>query len=153
MLTATETLDQLSRYISKSTVINEKVSQWTVGMQIEHCLLGTRGICRAVANSEPFSGKEKKGLIRRLIFLTGIIPRGRGKAPEGGIPNAKTTVPELEVMLSKARARIQAAANADPDNYWNHFSFGVMKRDEALKFVAIHNWHHLKIISDMLAPD
>lgn len=146
-----ETLDRLESHIPHAATNNENVSKWSVGMQIEHCLLGTYGICKAVAQSERYTGKIKKGIPRRYVFLTGTIPRGRGRAPEAGLPKEATTPAELTAFLEKVRGQVTAAVNANADGYWNHFIFGIMKRDDALKFVAIHNNHHLKIIADILA--
>jgi len=55
-----QTLNKLNNYIPRCSVKNEKVSKWSVGMQIEHCLLGTRGICSTLINSKPYTGKIKK---------------------------------------------------------------------------------------------
>jgi hypothetical protein len=148
-----QTLNKLNNYIPRCSVKNDKVSKWSVGMQIEHCLLGTRGICSALVNSKPYTGKIKKGFVRRLILLTGIIPRGRGKSPTAVIPNDQTTESALRELLAEASLSAQKAAESDCDCWWKHFAFGVMKRDEALKFVEIHNKHHLKIVSDILSND
>ena len=145
------TLNKLNNYVPRWSVKNETVSKWSVGMQIEHCLLGTRGICNAVVHSKPYSGKIKKSFVRRAIFLTGIIPRGRGKSPAAAIPNEQSTESALRELLAEANLSAQKAVEADRDCWWKHFAFGVMKRDEALKFVEIHNKHHLKIISDILS--
>ena len=147
------TLTKLNNHIPRWAVKNEKVSKWTVGMQIEHCLLGTRGICSALANSKPHTGKIKKGFLRRIIFLTGTIPRGRGRAPSAAIPNEQTTEAGLRELLAEASLSAQKAAESNGDCCWKHFAFGVMKRDDALRFVEIHNRHHLKIISDILSTD
>ena len=146
-----QTLNKLNNYIPRCSVKNEKVSKWSVGMQIEHCLLGTTGICSVIVNSKPYTGKIKKGFWRRLIFLTGIIPRGRGKSPNAVIPNDQISESELRELLAEASLSAQKAAESDCDCWWKHFAFGVMKRDEALKFVEIHNKHHLKLISDILS--
>ena len=151
MTSVLQTLDELNKYIPRFSVNNEKVSKWAVGMQIEHCLIGTRGICNAIVNSKPYTGKIKKGLLRRIIFLTGIIPRGRGNTPAAGIPNEETTELELRELLTEAKLSAQKAAESDEDCWWEHYMFGVFKRDEALQFVKIHNKHHLKIISDILS--
>ena len=80
-----------------------------------------------------------------------IGPRGRGKTPDAAIPNEQTTESGLRELLSEASMSAQKATESDCDCWWKHFAFGVMKRDEALKFVEIHNKHHLKIISDILS--
>ncbi len=146
-----QTLNKLNNYIPRCSVKNDKVSKWSVGMHMEHCLLGTTGICSALSNSKPYTGKIKKGFVRRLILLTGIIPRGRGKSPNAVIPNDQTTESGLRELLAEAGLSAQKAAESDCDCWWKHFAFGVMKRDEALEFVEIHNKHHLKIVSDILS--
>lgn len=150
MTTVVKTLTDLSRYIPQSSVKNENISEWSVGMQIEHCLISTIGIGNAIANSKPFTGKIKKGVVRRIIFLTGMIPRGRGKAPAASRPDEQTTESKLHELMQKANSLVEKTAVSDPRCWWEHFAFGVMNRDDALKFIAIHNRHHLKIISDIL---
>ena len=151
MTSVLQTLDELNNYIPSCSVKYEKVSKWTVGMQIEHCFLGTRGICNALVRSKPHTGNIKKRLLRRVIFLTGTIPRGRGKAPDASIPSEEITESGLLELLFKAKLSVKQAAESDSDCWWAHFVFGVMKRDDALRFVEIHNKHHLKIISDILS--
>lgn len=89
--------------------------------------------------------------MRQIILLTGIIPRGRGKSPNAATPNEQTTESELRELLAETNQSVQKAAESDCDCWWEHFAFGIMKRDAALKFVEIHNKHHLKIISDILS--
>ncbi len=108
------TLNKLNNYIPSCSVKNEKVSKWSVGMQIEHCLVGTRGICSALNNSKPYIAKIKKGLLRRIIFLTWIIPRGRGKAPDAAIPNEETES-GLRELLAEAGLSAKKAAESDCD--------------------------------------
>ncbi len=148
-----QTLDQLNAHIPKASLQKAAISKWSVGMQIEHALISTHGICQALIDSKPYPGKVKKGFIRGVIMLTGFIPRGRGKAPQASLPNEKITEPELYERLSKAREVAQKAAMSAPDSWWKHAIFGIMKRDEALKFTGIHNKHHLKIIQDILSDN
>ncbi len=145
-----QTLDDLNNYVPRYSVRIEKVSKWSVGMQIEHCLLGTTGICMTLVNSKPHTGRIRRGLIRRMIFMAGVIPRGRGQAPSRSLPNAEITESRLNELLLEAKLSVQKAAAANDNSWWEHHSFGVMKRDDALRFVAIHNRHHLKIVSDIL---
>jgi hypothetical protein len=122
-------------------------------MQIEHTLLATIGILQAVVGSQPCTEKVKKSFLRRLIFLTGIIPRGRGKSPEAAVPKEQATESELRDLLVKTNEAVQKATESHTDCWWDHFAFGVLKKDDALRFVRIHNNHHLKIISDILTKN
>jgi hypothetical protein len=120
-------------------------------MQIEHCLKATNGICRALVHSKPSPAKTKKGVVRRMIFQTGMIPRGRGRAPETSRPAEATSEAALVELLAQARVAVQDAAATDDHCWWQHNALGIMQRDEALRFIEIHNRHHLKIISDILS--
>ncbi|MCG8607339.1 DUF1569 domain-containing protein [bacterium] len=151
MTSIVQTLNKIDQLIPQRVIRNEQVSKWSVGMQIEHALLATNRICQALAKSEPYTGKIKKSFLRRMIFFTGVIPRGRGKSPPGAIPREQATEAELRELLISAHQAARKAAEAHGDNMWEHFLFGVLKKDDALRFVEIHNKHHLKIISDILS--
>jgi len=151
MKPALQTLEVLGGYIPKALLRNKEISDWSIGMQIEHCLIATSRICDSVTESEPSVGKVKKSITRRLIFLTGTIPRGRGKAPERSYPSTETNEFKLLEMLSAAHSAVEKAAEVNQNCWWEHMYFGVMKRDDALRFIEIHNKHHLKIIADILA--
>ena len=144
------TLEDLERYVSTPGVRVEDVSRWSIGKHVEHCLRATLGICSAIAGSEPYRGRIRRGLVRRIILLSGWIPRGRGKAPEGAVPQTEPTASDLRELLAQARKSVEPAALADRAGWWKHFAFGVFPREEALKFAAIHNRHHLRIIVDIV---
>ena len=57
----------------------------------------------------------------------------------------------MRELLVEAKLSVERATESAGDCWWKHFAFGAMKRDDALKFIRIHNNHHLKIISDILA--
>ncbi len=67
------------------------------------------------------------------------------------MPNEHTTEPRLRELHGVASLSLRKAVETEPDSWWQHFVFGVMKRDAALRFIEIHNKHHLKIIADILA--
>ncbi len=57
---------------------------------------------------------------------------------------------ELERLLARARQSLTAAEASDPKAWFDHFVFGVMYRDAAIKLLHIHTRHHLAIIANIL---
>ena len=89
-------------------------------------------------------------IVKSIILLTGRIPRGRGQAPERALPSADVSRDELEQLLARARQSLAAAEAADPKAWFDHFVFGVMQRDAAIKLLHIHTRHHLAIVAEIL---
>ena len=144
-----DTLDTLARFIPWWEVADESVSRWSVGLQIHHALLSSSRIAKAVRDAVPGQKRQTIHLVRSAILLTGKIPRGKGKAPEVALPRNDVTRDELTARLATARTRLAAAEAADPRTWFEHFAFGVMERNTALKFLHIHNRHHNAIIRDI----
>lgn len=143
------TVDELASWIPRLDQSNPKVSNWTVGQQIYHCLVATTTIAKSVTGSDPGSEVPSFSLPRFVVMTLGWIPRGKGKAPKGSQPESQPTSEELQALVGPAKEALAAAAGAPADAFWRHFKFGVMPRDNALKFIEIHNRHHLRIIEDI----
>jgi len=127
------------------------VSRWTVGMHVHHCALGMIGICNAVLESSPPAPPSRFSAPRAFVFTTGRIPRGRGKAPAEAVPSPDIGTEDLRALLDRSESLIEQVADAAPGKWWKHFAFGVMDRDQALRFMGIHNRHHLRIVADIRA--
>jgi hypothetical protein len=90
-------------------------------------------------------------MIGRLVLLTGWIPRGRGKAPEklrGAVCSAEDLKARL-VELDELIDRIAAEPPRNGDPVVRHPFFGGLSFRQALRFLAIHTDHHLKIVGVM----
>jgi len=85
-----------------------------------------------------------------IVFASGRIPRGRAKSPDPAVPSEGVTEDELRVLLDESGRQLEAARAAPPDAWFRHFAFGVLDRDRTLKFIRIHNRHHLRIVQDTL---
>jgi hypothetical protein len=90
-------------------------------------------------------------LIGSLIFLTGRIPRGRGKAPNAALPRPDISAAELGQLLDECERMLDRAKRLDADTWIRHHGLGVMDRDKTIRFLGMHNRHHLRIISDVMA--
>ncbi|MCL7960950.1 MAG: hypothetical protein M8861_12230 [marine benthic group bacterium] len=143
-------LDVLKGFIPKADAKVPDVSQWSVGMHVQHCCLATIAVCDSLVASAPPVPRSSFSLVTSAIFLTGRIPRGRGKSPEQAIPRDDIWTNELEGLLLDAERRLAAAREASPHQWFRHFAFGVLNRDRTLKFLGIHNRHHARIVQDIL---
>jgi hypothetical protein len=119
-------------------------------MHIHHLCLAMEGVCESLLASEPPPPPARRPLLTVAIFLSGRIPRGRGQSPDPVIPTPGIPGEVLSSLLDASAEQLNAAAVAHPQQWFRHFAFGVLDRDQTLKFIRIHNRHHLRIIDDIL---
>jgi hypothetical protein len=131
-----------------------KVSTWSIGEQVEHLRRSDLTILDALAS---LGEKEHTGgspsLVARLVFLTGFIPRGRGRAPSATKPLG-FTVESLAEGLADVRRRFaelddQADDLASSRARIKHPALGAFDASQMIAFAAIHHRHHMKIIDDI----
>ncbi|MGE3164392.1 MAG: DinB family protein [Planctomycetota bacterium] len=146
----TPDLNRLQSLIAHSEALVPSVSAWSVGQHVHHCLLGTREIALALAQSQPGAQRPTFSLLRWVVLRMRWIPRGRGQSPDSVLPDPHIARETLAHLAVEAAQAVQRARETSPDSWWRHFAFGVMNRDAALRFIAIHNDHHGKIARDIL---
>lgn len=127
------------------------VSEWSVGMHVQHSCMVTIGVCKFLAESAPPAPRSRFSLPRTIVFATGRIPRGRGKSPAAVLPDQDVLEEELERLLDESERRLAEARTLDSNAWFAHPVFGTLARDKALRFIEIHNRHHQRIIADILA--
>jgi len=127
------------------------VSKWSVGMHIHHCCLAATGICRSLSESTPPPPASRFSFVSWVVFLSGRIPRGRGKSPDVAVPKTDVSSEELLTLLDECDRAVGEAERLDSESWFDHFAFGILTRDRALKLIGIHNRHHLRIIADILS--
>lgn len=129
-----------------------KVSAWSVGQQVDHVLKAANGILATAQAARPV----ERGALRltgRIVLLTGFIPRGVGKAPERA-HGVDRPAPELQAAVERCRERL-ADLRSRPETWqlhhpvYLHHIFGGMNPAQAVRLVAIHTHHHLKIVRDI----
>ncbi len=143
-------ISRMMEHLADFDVSASRISKWSVGMHLHHCCRSTIGICKALAASEepvPPRGFNPK---REVLLRTGWIPRGRAKAPDIAMPSDAITREEVEELLAKAREHLSAATELPPTRWFRHFILGVLDRDDSLRFIDVHNRHHLKIVARIL---
>lgn len=141
---------QLESHISNFEKTNPKVSNSTVGWQIDHCLLVINGIIGQIEISDPLKYQPKWNFPKFMVFTTGKIPRGKAKAPKVVIPTQVATQEELIAKLAAAKNNVLKLDTFSENQFFNHPFFKDLNVKQTKKFLTIHTKHHLKIIEDIL---
>lgn len=135
---------------------NAKVSGWNVGEHLEHTALTMAAMNGRLLEALDAEHNTRAGptWAGRVVLLTGFIPRGRGKAPQVTLPPDNPTPERIVRNLSEARkklaelernlAEIEIATGRSA-----HPVLGQFSPAEWLRFIDIHNRHHLKIIREI----
>ncbi len=127
------------------------VSEWSIGMHVHHCCLAMIRICQSLVSSTPPPPRSRFSFRTTLVFSSGRIPRGRGRSPDAVLPRQDISPAELSTLLDEAERILTGVHDLDPKTWFRHFAFGVLDRNKTLRFIRIHNRHHLRIISDIAA--
>jgi hypothetical protein len=151
METIEQTVAELGNVVVSSGATAPSVSNWSVGMHVHHCCLVMIGVCRSLQASSPPPPASRTPWMRRVVFTTGRLVRGRAQSPERVVPRADITAAELAPLLDEAVSQVTTTGNLEAGRWFNHFMFGTLKRDDALQFLRIHNRHHLRIVSDIVS--
>jgi hypothetical protein len=143
-------LHQLKYHIPNFEKTNPKVSNSTVGWQIDHCLLVINGIIGQIEISDPLKYQPKWNFPKFMVFTIGKIPRGKAKAPKVVIPTQVATQEELLAKLAAAKNNVLKLDSFSENQFFNHPFFKDLNVKQTKKFLTIHTKHHLKIIEDIL---
>lgn len=143
-------LQALREAVADTHAQADSVSDWSVGMQIEHCCLCTTLICRSLGVSQAPKPASFNPL-RNLLLTTARIPRGKANASEVTLPKTGPSTATLHDVIDEAAAALQAALLLPANRWFDHPLLGAMTKSQALRVVQIHNRHHLKIINDIQA--
>lgn len=143
-------LPELESHISQHEKLNTKVSQRSVGWQLDHIFRSITSICEMYTESDPQKFKKKFNFSRSIVMSTGYIPRGVGKAPKNVMAETTVSEQELRIAFENALEALKSIDQVDSNKFFRHFIFGDMKLMDTKKFIYIHSYHHLKIIRDIL---
>jgi heat shock protein HspQ len=144
-------IDELEMYIPKIHETNKNISQATVGWQVGHSLMVINAVIRVAINSKPEEYKPNFNIKRILIFAMNKLPRGKAKAPQSAQPNYETLAEEdLRKKLAYAKENLLKLNELDKNSWFVHPFLGAMNLKNLKKFLALHTFHHIKIIRDIL---
>lgn len=133
----------------------ESVSAWSVARQVEHMLLTCRVIFKQIDRILAGDGETstKPSLPGKLLLTVGKIPRGLGKAPKFIHPTDRSP-DEIRALVTDCRERLdgfttETESIAASRAIAKHPFFGAFTPTMWLRFVDVHNRHHLAIIDDI----
>lgn len=147
-------LDEMERMLPLAAVRIEQLSGWSIGDHVEHAVnVGDSILKRLRSGAPPDASTKPLNLIGRGVLLIGWIPRGKGRSP-------KTLVPK-SIALDELKSRIAAhredlsGLSREPQIIlrstvrFPHHIFGTFNARQWVRFMAIHQHHHLKIMRDL----
>jgi hypothetical protein len=139
-------LEELIQYRDKHFV---KVSDKTIGWQLDHSLKVLNSICKLLEKSDSSEFKSNFNLSRVGIFATGWIPRGVGKAPRV-VTSTDVSEEELISQFKEAKESLAKIQDLPENSFFKHVVLGPLNLQQSKKFMYIHTYHHLKIMRDIL---
>lgn len=142
-------INQFETHIPEYDYKNSKVSNSTVGWQIDHSLKVINGIIAQLKDA-PTDKKSKLTFIGHFCLATRFIPRGKGKAPKKVLPPDIIKPEELNTQLKDAKNALPSLKTVNDKATFKHPYFGILTKKQTTKFIEIHTKHHLKIIRDIL---
>ena len=132
-------------------VTKDGVSKWSPAEHVDHLLKVTSSVLERIPTGEVLPNGIS--FLGRVILGLGWIPRGVGKAP-ARVMAVRTTPAELHETLARVASLVEAVDATAVDGVRSpnvpHPRFGGLTPAQALRFVSVHNDHHLKIVRDIL---
>jgi hypothetical protein len=127
-------------------------SAWCPSEHLDHIVKVSESIVsRLLQMDAPATGGVSP--LGRIILAVGRIPRGRGNAPER-LRGARISAAELHASVVKLEGKIDLLSDVHLAETRGpivpHPRFGGLRPGQALRFAAVHNDHHLRIIEDIL---
>jgi hypothetical protein len=143
-------VNHLAAQIPNASIVNNAVSQGSVGWHIEHSCLVIIKIAETIHASDVNKYNPTFSVKKFIVFLTGKFPRGRAKAPASVLPIENISTSHLEDSIAKAKAAIQSLESTEQHKFFTHPFFGNLNVPKTIQFFGIHTQHHLLIIEDIL---
>lgn len=143
-------LTQMEESIPFHDKANPSVSTSSVGWQIDHSLKVINGVCAIMIKTNPDKYKKNFNLWRSVLFALCYIPRGKAKAPKIVLPPEIISHEDLLKQLQAARIHIEQLKPLPETSHFIHHVFGMLSKQQTLRFLEIHTKHHLKIVNDIL---
>jgi hypothetical protein len=135
-------------------VANPAISGWSPGEHLDHIAKAAASVLRQMSKNEPI-GVPSISWIGRLVLTIGWIPRGKGRSPEK-VRGAVVAPAEIESAFRELGALLDALPREEDfargRPLVKHPVFRGLTAAQALRFVVVHNDHHLRIIDDIVRP-
>lgn len=145
-----EQIATLEKMIDHMELSVAQVSAKGIDWHIIHTLKAISVVIKTLKNSDPSLFRRKYNLLRSVIFVSGKIPRGKGKAPKSVLPPDVILKEDLLLQIKEARKHLNEMNELHANSNFKHPYFGVLNLKMTKRFLEIHTNHHLKIIKEIL---
>ena len=145
-----EQIATLEKMIDHLELSATRVSAKGIDWHVDHMLKVIIKVSNTLKNSDPLVYQRKYNLLRSVIFVSGKIPRGKGKAPKSVLPPDVILKEDLFLQIKEAREHLNEMKDLHADSNFKHPYFGVLNLKMSQRFLDIHTNHHLKIIKEIL---
>lgn len=154
---------QILSLCEERTVIafSPRISAWTVARQLDHLSRVGHDIsarlARAIEDGDFGDRETGKSMMftGRVLLGIGWLPRGVAQAPRSVIPDENPKAAALEESFVRLRAGYAALSSREDSiapsrARMKHPYFGGLKPATWVRFLGVHQHHHLKIVRDIL---
>lgn len=127
-------------------------SAWCPSEHLDHIVKVSASIVNRLLQMD---APATKGIspLGRIILAVGRIPRGRGNAPKR-LRGARISAADLHASVARLEEKLEMLSDVHLAEKRGpivpHPRFGGLRPAQALRFTAVHNDHHLRIIEDIL---
>jgi hypothetical protein len=142
--------------------VAEEVSGWSVAQHLEHLMLADHAVLDrldellAGAGAGGANGTGSAGAINvsgRLVLFFNYIPRGSARATTPIQPKS-TSVAPIRAGVAEVRRRLGGLGDRLGGlrlarGTARHLRFGGLDARQWVRFLEVHNHHHLKIVRDV----
>jgi hypothetical protein len=127
------------------------VSAASVGWQIRHSLKVIISVSKALKRSDPKDYKWTFNWKRSMMLTIGRFARGKVNSPKHTRTDVDIESSEVNKLLSQARETMLETEILSPTASFPHPIFGSLNLSQSQKSLALHTYHHLLIIRDIMA--
>ena len=144
-------LIQLAEFVPHRDSLNTAISKVDIAWHLDHTLKVINRIYDSLQASDPEAYVLNLNPARILVFTSGELPRGKGKAPASVVPPDDIHTQDILSQLAEAREKVPLLDSLHTSASFVHPVFGRLNTKYAKRFLEIHTQHHLKIIEDILS--
>lgn len=151
ILKTIEGLNYFSSISKEFEKTSEAISTWSIAKHLDHILKVNNLIISSIEKENSSKNIKSLSFIGKVVLLFGYIPRKKVKAPEHVTPEKKETG-QLLTELKQTIKRLQDISVKDLEKniFINHPFLGGMSPRQWIRFLYVHQHHHLKIVQDIL---
>jgi hypothetical protein len=144
-MTLLRQLEEMHALLDRADLRDPKISGWSVGQHIEHCCLTIRSVAVGIGRTSRERSSSDLTIAGLIIMDTGRIPRGTAEAPKSVVAEPSLSIGQLERSIDRVRVAVGELDPSSGMGYFDHPYLGRLDPGRAVRFLEIHNEHHLAI--------